>query len=322
VLLAVVGLAGCVGPAPPALETVRVGLYPTQDFLPYFVVREQGLDTAHGLRFETENFAGGAGVIAAMVDGRIDVGIVGTIPVLSAAERGLIPGTIVTVAANNVADADHRAVGVVAAPSVRHWRDLDGARIAINARDSIGAAAIAGRLRLEGVRDYTFIEIAFPNMGLAVAGGNVAAASMSEPFLTQSLARGDGRLLDWVIGGGAPFAEFPVTVIVVTADVLRRRGPVVAAYLRTHLLAVRWINANVEAARTLAARRLDLAGDIGRRFNLLRWPADARNDPALLDGMQPALVASGHLRAPIPARRLYDEALLDRALTVHARAQR
>jgi NitT/TauT family transport system substrate-binding protein len=322
-LLGVMGLTACFGPTVPPAVTVRVGFFSTQDFLPLFVIQEQALDRVHGLHLEAKSFAGGAGVIAAIVDGSIDLGaVVGTVPLLSAAERGLVPDTLVAVAANNFADGSHRAIGVIAAPAVRRWADLRGARLATNARDSITTAALAARLRLEGVSGYTFVEIPFANMGLAVAGGNVAAAGMNEPFLTQSLARGDGVLLDWIMGGGAPFARAQVGSIVVATDFLRQRPAAVTAYLRAHLRAVRWINANRESARAVLVRRLDLAPDVGSRMNLVRWPDDARHDPALLDEMQTALVDTGLLKARIPSQRLYQETLLDQVLADRARASR
>jgi hypothetical protein len=47
---------------------------------------------------------------------------------------------------------------------------------------------------------------------------------------------------------------------------------------------------------------------------MLSWPLDARNDPALLDAIQPLLVEIGTVKAPIPARQLYDETLLEEVL--------
>ncbi len=320
---AVAVVAGCVGPASPPVIKIRAGYFTTQDFLPYFVMQDQGFDRAQGLQLEMTTFAGGAGVISAMVAGSIDLGgAIGSVPLLSAAERGLVPDTIVVVAANNMADEDHRAVAVVAAPSVQSWRDLTGRRIAVNARDSVAAAAVVGRLRLEGIADYTLVEIPFANMGLAVAGGNVAAAGMAEPFVTQSLLRGDGGLLGWVMGGGPPFTRAPFTVIVVSSDFHRKRPEGVKAYLRAHLQAVRWINANVEPARVLLARRLDLTREVGARLNLLRYPGDARDDPASLDAMQSLLVETRFLKTPIPARRLYDETLLEQVLAERGQARR
>jgi len=306
-------LAACGGPLPPPV-TLRIGVFQAQDFLPYFVMQAEGFDKKHGLKFAETSFAGGAAAIDAMVAGSLDLCAgVGTVPLLAAAERGLIPGAIIAAAANAFADRDHRASAVVAASWVQSWKDLAGKRIAVHARNSIPAAAVVGRLKLEGVSDYSLLEIPFANMGLAVAGGNVAAAAMYEPFLTQSLLRGDGKLLDWVIGG-APFERFQTTAIVVSADFLRRNPQGVKAYLRAHLQAVGWVNANLGKARALLARRLDLTREIGEKVHLLRWPGDARNDPGLLDAMQPLLVDIGVLRAQIPARRLYDETLLDQVL--------
>ena len=314
-------LVGCAAPSPTV--RLRAGYFAAQDFLPYLVIQDQGFDHQNGLQLDTRSYPGGAAALAAMAEGSLDIaGAVGTVPLLAAAERGLIPGAVVAVAANVFTDEQHRAVAVLTARAGRGWRDLSGARIAVNARDSITAAALVGRFRLEGVRDYTFVEIPFANMGLAVAGGNVAAAGMNEPFLTQSLARGDGVLLDWVMGGGTPFARAEVSAVVVGAELLRRDPQAIKAYLRAHLQAVRWINDNTGQARRVLARRLDLTRDVAERFNLLRWPEDARNDPALLEAMQPLLVEVGVLKAVIPARRLYDEALLEQVLAERRQARR
>ena len=313
--------AGCGHPAPAAV-TLRTCYYPTQDFLPHFVMQEQGFARRHGVAFEDRPFTGGAAALEAMATGALDLcPAVGTVPILTVAERGLVPTKVVPVAANNFTDPAHRAIGVVVARHVKAWADLRGQRIAVNAKASIIAAAVVGRLKLEGVTDYTLVEIPFANMGLAVAGGNVAAAGMYEAYLTQSLLRGDGTLLGWIGGGGPPLDRAQVTAIVVSADVHQRQPDAVKAYLRAHLQAVQWLNANVAQARGLLARRLDLTREVGEKFNLLRWATDARNDPALLDALQPLLIDIRALGRPIQASRLYDHSLLEQVLG-EARARR
>jgi len=313
VLIAGVSLGAC-SPPPVEQHTLRIGFFPLQDFLPYFVMQERGLDRQNGLRFEEKLYAGGAAIIEAMATGAVDVGPgVGSVPVLSAAERGLIPNTVVPVAANDFADPAHPGVAVMVSNSIQSWRDLQGKHIAINLVNSITTAAVKGRLELEGVKGYHLVEISFPNMGLAVAGGNVAAAGMNDPYLTQSLLRGDGKLLGWVLGG-PPLTHSQVSLIVVRGDFYRSNPRAVKAFLRAHLQAVAWMNQNEEQARSILAKRLDLHKEVGRKMYLYRWPPDARNDPALLEGMQPSLVNIGMLKAPIPAGRLYDETLLNEVL--------
>ena len=314
VAVLVVALAGCDRQSPAPSVTLRIGVYPTQDFLPYFVMQEQGFDKKNGLKFEESPVPGGAAAIDAMAAGGIDMCPgVGIVPLLVAAERGLIPDKVVAVAANDFADPEHRGGAVIVARSVNSWKDLEGKKIGANARNSIGGAAIEARLKQEGVRASSFVEIPFSNQGLAVAGGNLAAASMNEPYLTQSLLRGDGKLLDWVIGG-PPLERTEFSTIVFSAEFRRRNPEGVKAFLRAHLAAVRWINDHREEARLVLARRLNLSAEVARKMNLLRWPLDARTDPALLDQTEQVLLRAGLLQRPVDTRRLHDETLLAEVL--------
>jgi ABC-type nitrate/sulfonate/bicarbonate transport system substrate-binding protein len=122
------------------------------------------------------------------------------VPILAAAERGLIPDTVRPVGASYFIDPDHPSIAMLAGPSVAKWKDIEGQFVAVNGKNGLSATAMQGRLRQEGVYNVQLTEISFADMGLAVAGGNVVAAIMSEPWLTQSPLRGDGKLLDWVIG--------------------------------------------------------------------------------------------------------------------------
>ena len=311
---ALVALTACHGPPPAPPVTLRIGVFASQDFLPYFVMQEQGFDKKNGLRFEESPLAGGAAAIDAMAAGALDLcPAVGIVPLLAAAERGLIPDKVVRVAANDFADPKHRGVGIIVARTVHDWKDLEGKKIGSNARNSIAGAAMEARLKQEGVRGYYFVEISFSNLGLAVAGGNLAAASMYEPYLTQSLMRGDGKLLDWVIGG-PPFERMELTTIVFSADFRRRNPDGVKAFLRAHLAAVRWINDHTDEARLVLARRLTLSAEIAKKINLLHWPLDARSDPALLEQTQQVLLGAGLLRRPVDTRALHDETLLSEVL--------
>lgn len=301
-------------PTPAPQFTLRIGLFPVVDSLPYFIMKERGFDKRNGLQFVETTYPGGAAVIEAMASDSIDVGpTIGTVPVLSAAERGLIPSKVIPVAANDFADPEHPGMGVLVAKSVTGWRDLEGQQIAVNAKNSITAASLIGRLKQEGVRNYTLVEISFPNMGLAVAGGNIAAAALTEPFLTQSLLRGDGKFLDWIIGG-PPFERFEHTMVVFSTSFYRSHPDAVKAFLRAYLQALKWINQNPDECRPIFARALSLSPEVTQKMKLLRFSSDGRNDPALLDGMQPLLIDIGMLKTPIPANKLYDETLLKEVL--------
>lgn len=310
-------LAGCSSPATPAV--VRVATIGTVDELPMFVVQDQGLDRAHGLRVELYSHPGGARILDAMAADTLDFAwSVGTVPFLAAAERGLVPGQVVAVAINALTDPQHPGIGVVVGPGINAWSDLRAQLIGVYVVNSLGGAALVARLDREGARDFRLLEVALPNLGLALAGGTVAAVAMPEPFLTQSILRGDGKLLDWVIGG-APLPRMVYTVVVARAHFLREQRPIVKALLRAHLDAVRWIDANPARARAIMARRLGISDELGQRIHLVHWPPDGRNDAALFLAMQDVLVQGGVLKAPIPADRVYDPAALEDVLRERGR---
>lgn len=293
---------------------LRIGTLQTDNTLPYFVVREQGFDKRNGLLLEGIVYKGGAQIIADLATGSLDISDgVGSIPAFLAAANGLIPAKVVLVGGGSIADPDHPTAGVLVSAGVKTWTDLKGRHIAINDKRSINTTALTMRLKREGVQDYRLLEMAYPNMGLAVAGGNVAAASLSEPYVTQSILRGDGKLLGWVIGG-APFERFQLGMIAVNADLYRKNQQAVKAYLRAYLQSLKWISQNPDGARSVLSKRLQLTHEVTKKIKLKKWPLDARNDPDLLDTMQRLLLEAGVLNAQIPARQLYDERLLDEVL--------
>lgn len=309
----VVSLCGCTPQIPQPQFKLRIALFPIIDYLPYFVMLEQGFAKKNSLQFEEIFYQSGELIIKAMADGSADVGFIGSVPVVSAAERGLVPGTILPVAANTFADPKHPAAGILVTRSVSASKGLKGQFIAVNAVSSVLGAAIKARFQLEGVQDYKLVEIPFANMGLAVAGGNVAAAIIPEPFLTQSLLRNDGKLLGWVVGG-PPFDHMELCLIVFRANFYRNNPQAVKAFLRAHLQAANFINKNPEKSRSILIKRLSLSQEVGQKMKLLRWSLDGRNDPALLESMQSVLVNVGMLKMPIPTRQLYDETLLEEVL--------
>lgn len=87
-------LAGCEAPTPASPVTLRMGMYTAQDYLPYFVMQEQGFDKKYGLNITVSPVAGGAAAIDAMVAGTMDMSLAGIVPLLAAAERGLIPSHV------------------------------------------------------------------------------------------------------------------------------------------------------------------------------------------------------------------------------------
>jgi NitT/TauT family transport system substrate-binding protein len=314
ILIAVLGLSACAAPKPSPQFTLRIGLIGSLNTLPYYVMRDQGFDTQNGLIIKETTYQSSDPIFSEIADGLLDGSPSGgTVFILVARQNGIIPGKVTVVASNAFADPEHPITGVLAANSVSTWKDLEGQPIGVPAKTGMLAASINGRLLQEGVNKYTLVETAVSNIGLSIASGNLMAGVVSEPYLTQSLLRQDGKLLGWVIGG-KPFEKIEYTANVFNTNLIKNHPEAVKAYLRAHRQACLWIEKNPEAARSILGKYLSLTPEVVKEIRMMRWPLDMRNDPVLLESMQPPLVDTGVLKASIPAYLLYDETLLNEVL--------
>lgn len=305
-------LAGC-GQAPPPQHDLRMGVLTTPSTLPYFAMRELGFARRQGLRITEVPFSAGEPLLQGMAEGKADAGYPSTAVLLVGAARGLVPEQVLAVAANDVADRGHPAAAVVAGLSVGGWQGLEGKHIGVPSPTSIMAVALRLRLQQEGVQRYTLVPIPFANMGLAVAGGNVSAGVMLEPYLSQSLLRADGKFLDWIIGG-PPLEETLFTLLAVRAELVGQRPEAVKALLRAQLQAARWIEVNPDEARSLLARSLDIPRGIAQRLHMRRWLTDGRIETRLLEPIQAALGRTGGLPRAVDLRQIADQGLLEAVL--------
>lgn len=304
-------LAACTASPPVvAQHALRVGVIQAADQLPYWVMQEQGFARANGLELKPTTFSAGRDVISSIAAGKIDAGFPGTAPLLSAGADGTVPGSVVGVAAGAFADSNHKAIALLVGSKIRSWADLSGRDIAVNQPGSSVDVALRVRLKAEHVEGVRFVSIPFPNHGLAVAGGNVAGAALIEPYVTQSLLRKDGRVLDWLAGGGAPFPNFQLGASVFATHFVREHPDVVSAFIRAQLQAQRWIMNNDKDARAVLTKALGLTPEVGENLNLSRFSEDGRNDPVLLGQLQDALAGFDPGRRVVPVRTLYDETLL------------
>lgn len=313
-LVAAVSLTACAPTKPAQLFTLRIGLVGTLSSLPYYVIRDQGFDKQNGLVITETLYQSAGPIFSAIAEGSLDGSSSGgTINILQAAQDGIVPDKIIAVSANSFADPEHPILGVMVANSVSNWKDLEGQCIGVVSKTTSFAAALAARLMQEGITNYTMVEISASNTGLAIAGGNIVAGVMVEPYVTQSLLRKDGKLLGWIMGG-SPFERMEYTANIFNTEVVRNNPGAVKAYLRAHMEACRWIEKNPDAARVILGKYLSLTPEVVKNVEMMSWPSDMRNDPVLLESMQPVLVEAGMLKAPISASQLYDETLLNEVL--------
>ena len=189
------------GAAPTAEDGTRrltVGVIPIVDVAPIYLGQDQGFFTEHGIELELVPGSGGAAAVPGVVAGDFQFAFGNVTSVLLAASQGL-PLQVVAEGNSSTGDpeTDFSAVVVAADSPIRSAADLAGRTVAVNNVKNIGEVTIRKAVEDAGGDSATidFVELAFPDMPAAVAGGDVDAAWVVEPFVTVATGQGARKVL-------------------------------------------------------------------------------------------------------------------------------
>ncbi|TFV89079.1 ABC transporter substrate-binding protein [Blastococcus sp. CT_GayMR16] len=185
------------------VRSIRVGVIPIVDVAPIYLGVEQGFFEDRNIDVELVPGSGGAAAVPGVVSGDYDFSFGNVTSVLLAGSQGL-PLRIVANGVSSTGDpaTDFSGVVVPGDSPIQSAADLVGQTVAVNNLKNIGEVTIRKAIEDAGgdPSDVEFVELPFPEMPAAVAGGNVDAAWVVEPFLTVSKGQGARSVL-------APFAE-------------------------------------------------------------------------------------------------------------------
>jgi NitT/TauT family transport system substrate-binding protein len=242
ILVSVLTLTGCAllgdsDPAPPpapdrGLErsALHISIMPTTDLAPFHLAVKNGLFQAEGLSIRTSTAGSGPASVTKLVAREVDIAY-GSYPPFFVAQ------------AKNVADikivADSSAAGpgstmIVAMPGspVRTIQDMAGKRIAVTSTATTSDLMTMAAMKAAGV-DHTrvqWVTLPFPDMAARLQRGDVDAAFMTEPFITQAVRTvGAVPVADPATG---PIADFPTAGYGAMADFVAQNPRTVAAFQR------------------------------------------------------------------------------------------
>jgi NitT/TauT family transport system substrate-binding protein len=214
------------------LTTVTVNTLPIANGFPLDVGIQKGFFEKRGIEIKKVTFQSGNDIILALANNNGDIGYIGWVPAFIAATSGV---DIVTAAASeteatSVSD-NWQNVMVKGSSSIRTPADLAGKTIAVNALKGVAEAVIKGALDKLGVdpNSVKLVPIPFPAMRTALANGQVDAAHMPEPFMTQTLTQDGGRI---VLAPGPAIMQFLPNGVYVARGSWARDNPALAKNFR------------------------------------------------------------------------------------------
>jgi NitT/TauT family transport system substrate-binding protein len=209
---------------------ITVSVMPTIDLAPFHLAIRKGYFAAEGLQVQSVNAPSGQASLSKLIGGDADIAYSSYTPFFVAQSQRAADLRF-------VADASAAGPGttmVVAMPGapVKNVRDLAGKRIAVTGRNTISDTLVKSTMKNSGV-DYggvRWIEIPFPDTAAALARGDVDAAFLTEPFITQaSRSVGAVPVVDTAAG---PTKDLPTAGYGTLASFAKDNPRTVAAFQR------------------------------------------------------------------------------------------
>ncbi|MBN9605629.1 MAG: ABC transporter substrate-binding protein [Actinomycetales bacterium] len=201
---AALALAGCVDTAAPTpdettggggeMRTIRVAALPIAETGALWGAMDAGIFADHNLEVEVVPAQGGALAIPALLSGDIDFAIGQPFGPFRASQQGL--GVVIV---GNYANAlpasagkDVNAVVSLGDSGITGPADLAGKRVSVNSLGAAGDVTIMEAVEDAGGDPSTieFVEVAFPDAQAQLEAGNIDAAWVPDPFMSQIAGAG------------------------------------------------------------------------------------------------------------------------------------
>lgn len=204
-------LAGC-SHSPPSQHGVRIALTSTMDVAPFYLANDMGYFAAAGIDIPNGRIIiakSDGESVSLLTGGQVDIAFSSYPPFFVAQSNA---GADLKLIADGSSAAPNTSVLLADKNSpVKRIGDLAGKRIAITGRNTMAQLLTASRLHDFGVdpKGIQWVEMGPDQMGPALQRGEVDAAYMTEPYLSQAeKVLGSVQLLDTAAG---PTADMPVT---------------------------------------------------------------------------------------------------------------
>lgn len=249
---------------------VTVGYFPLVHTASAVQAQEAGYFEDEGLEVTLEQTAGGAQAIPSLIAGEFDIVYGNYTSAVLAAQQGLP----IQVLAGNDVGADDHAIMVAQDSPFQDAADLEGARVAVNNLKNIGSVAVSAVLEDAGADSSTveFVELPYPDMAAALAGGDVDAIWQVEPF--QAAATGAGHRVLFPLFSG-PVEGMPVAGWLTTAQYAQENPEAIDAFRAAIGTSIDELQDNRELLVDLVPTYTQVPAEVVEQVAIPQWDAEA-----------------------------------------------
>jgi NitT/TauT family transport system substrate-binding protein len=287
------------------LVPLKVGVLKMAALTNPWTAKERGIFKKHGLDVTLIEFRTGNEAIAAHRGGSVDIilSIPGT--AMTAVERGF---DLLAISQNEVAKAkgpDSGSVQVLNDSPYKSLTDLAGKKIAVSGLHSQKTVAMQTLFKRAGV-DITklqLVEIPFPSQVDALKSKQVDAINTVDPYTTQLIASGIGRVVAWDYADSIP--EQPLGAWFAKSTFIKSNKKAVSSFNEAIKESIEYMMADPARARAEVVAYTGLPANLVKDMPLIGWDYKVKADKwqAVIDMM----VESGELKSKHKADEYFAE---------------
>jgi NitT/TauT family transport system substrate-binding protein len=218
------------------LETteLNISIMKTTDLAPFHLAMQEGFFKDEGLNVKFVDAPSGGESVNKLISGEVDISYSSYTPFFLAESKGAgkAKGGIKIVADASSAGPNSTMVVALPTSSVKKVQDMAGKRVAVTATGTISDLLTMSTLKSKGVeyKDIKWVKTPFPATAEALKSGNVDAAFVTEPFLSQTQTEaGALPIFDTATG---PTADMPTAGWGSTGDFVSKNKNTIAAFQR------------------------------------------------------------------------------------------
>lgn len=224
--------------------TLRVSTIPIIDTAPLHIAIAKGFFNEEKLTVDTTPTAGGAVGLPALAAGSVQIAFSNSVSIAIGASQDL--GFKIIAAGSFTGAEPPDIAGIVAKPDskITTGKDLEGKKLAVNTRANVIWLYANAWVEATGgnPKSVTYLEVPFPQMLDALAGGQVDAAFIVDPFLSAGLASGNAKLVGW------PYhklqTSIPIGMYAATEQYIEKNPDVIRSFVKAYNKGVDWANDN------------------------------------------------------------------------------
>ena len=233
---------------------IKIGWVFAMANAPVVIAQAKGFYKEVGLDAEIISFTSGPIVHQALAAGQLDMAYIGSPPVYHWYSRGLKSKILAKVNYGQAAVVARKDSGI------NSLQDLKGKKLAGVKKGSGMDVLLRGYVlgeagKLDPNKDLRIVPMPSGNMGPSVESGTVDAAFMWEPFTSQSLLRGNTKVI-FDMNEAVP--KYPWFVVMSPPEFLEKHPDTVYLALKAHRLAVDYLNSGPDAGNEEIAKAFKL----------------------------------------------------------------